>query len=365
MNLQLEGNKLVYHLDRLHDWYAGKEIFPLYLEIGPSRTCNQRCVHCYVGHLGFDGVSLEEELSLKLIDDSAKVGVKGIQLAGCGEPLFNKTLPKAVQKAHDYKIAVALTTNGVLFNQRLVEQTLHAFTWVRYSVLGYNRETYGQLHRVNPKQFDVLLKNMSDAIEYRKKHKLGANLGVAMYVFHENALGVLEFAKLMKEIGMDYVQVKSAGSSFPDNDYFGKEMYNREGLATVHADHFKEAERLSNENFAVKVRWDQFEFSDKSSAGIEALDLLEGCLSLDFQCVIDSDGKVYTCNGHWGKEEYCYGDLHKNSFIEIWQSERKKSITRDLARKVNYDECYYPCRHYSSNKFLWDLTHPPLHVNLI
>ena len=88
-------------------------------------------------------------------------------------------------------------------------------------------------------------------------------------------------------------------------------------------------------------------------------------MSLAFQCAIDSDGKVYTCNGHWQDKDFCYGDLHDNSFIDIWYSERKKSIVEKVACKVNYGECYFPCRHYASNVQLWDLTHPPDHAGLI
>jgi len=120
--------KLYQHLDRLQDWYSGKDIHPLYLEIGPARTCNQRCIHCYIDHLGFEGVMLEEEIFLKLIDDIGKIGVKGIQFAGCGEPLMNQSLPKAIEMAYERKISVALTTNGILYKKSLIEKTLGAIT---------------------------------------------------------------------------------------------------------------------------------------------------------------------------------------------------------------------------------------------
>ena len=60
--IELSGTKIMYHLDRVNAWNNNEDIAPLYLEIGPSRNCNQRCVHCYIGHFGFDGVNLEEEL---------------------------------------------------------------------------------------------------------------------------------------------------------------------------------------------------------------------------------------------------------------------------------------------------------------
>ena len=46
-------------------------------------------------------------------------------------------------------------------------------------------------------------------------------------------------------------------------------------------------------------------------------------------------------------------------------NERKKKIVERLKQEVDYKDCYCICRNYSANKFLWDLTHPPQHVNLI
>jgi len=353
MKLQLGGNKLIYHLDRLQDWHSGKDIYPLYLEIGPARTCNQRCIHCYIDHLGFEGVMLEEEIFLKLIDDIGKIGVKGIQFAGCGEPLMNQSLPKAIEMAYERKISVALTTNGILYKKNLIEKTLGAITWVRYSILGGSPETYSLLHRVNMKQFNILLKNISDAVEIRRMHKYKATVGIAMFLFRENACEIVEFAKRMKDIGVDYLVVKCPGYD-PRNEYKPER-----GLESIYINELKEIENLSDGGFKAHVRLDQFKGESKRP------ELPQGCLSLDFMGAVDSDGKVYSCNGHWRDDRYCYGDLHKSSFIEIWNSERKKKIVERLKQEVDYKDCYCICRNYSANKFLWDLTHPPQHVNLI
>jgi sulfatase maturation enzyme AslB (radical SAM superfamily) len=296
---------------------------------------------------------LEEDIFLRLIDDASKAGVKGIQFAGCGEPLMNKSLPKAIIQAHQKNISVALTTNGVLYGKDLVEKTLGGITWVRYSILGGSPKTYAQLHQVDQRQFNILLKNIEDAGDLRKKHAFSATLGIAMYLFRENAHEIVAFAKRMRDIGMDYFVVKCPG-------YDSRNTYKPErGLEEVYADELKEVEKLNNNKFKAVVRWDQFAGETK---GVE---LPAGCLSVDFMATIDADGRVYCCNGHWRNDQYCYGDLHENSFIEIWNSQRRKSIAKRVKERADHKACYCVCRNCSANRFLWELTHPPEHVNLI
>jgi len=353
MKLQLEGNKLIYHLDRLNQWKKGKAIYPLYLEIGPSRVCNQRCIHCYVDHLGFQNTILEEDILLKLIDDAGKMDVKGIQFSGCGEPLLNKALPKAIQRAHKKKISVALTTNGVLYTKDLVKKSLEGITWIRYSVLGCSPETYAKLHKVGPSQFDVLMMNIEDALAIRKKNGYKATIGIAMFLFKENVHEVTGFARKMKAMGVDYFAVKCPGYD-PRNKYKPER-----GLEKDYEGTLKEIESLGSDKFKAVVRWDQFRGESRGC------DLPAGCLSVDFMAVVDSDGNVYCCNGHWGNAEYCYGNLHDKSVIKIWNSKRRKAIAKKVKEKADHSACYCICRNYSVNKFLWDLQHPPEHVNLI
>jgi radical SAM protein with 4Fe4S-binding SPASM domain len=383
-NLQLEGTKILYHKDRVNAWFNGEDIAPLYLEIGPSRVCNQRCVHCYIGHFGFDGTNLEEDIFIKLIEDSAKIGVKGIQYAGCGESLTNKSLTKAVSLGKKLGIQQALTTNGVLYIKKKIEETLENITWVRYSVLGFNEKDYGKLHRCNPKQYQVFRNNLYEAALFKSKNNLDTTLGLVMYVFEDNVSSIYQFVKNIKDVGLDYVQIKCAAGNYHNNEnYFGDAMNRRSELLTKFKDELAMSEKLSDDNFKCIVRWEQFNYGSIESKGIEAFDLPGGCMSLAFQCAIDSDGKVYTCNGHWQDQDFCYGDLHEKSFIDIWYSDRRRSINNSCARKINYKECYYPCRHLASNKVLWDLsnepnpiqaaktatevaeTNPPKHINLI
>lgn len=356
MSYQLEGNKLLYHLDRVASWNKGELTYPLYLEVGPSRACNQRCNHCYIMHLGFENVNLEREVFLKLINDASEVGVKGIQLAGCGEPLINKATPDAIRLAHSKGIAIALTTNGMLLSKDVADSVIPYTEWTRVSFLGTDPKSYSFHHKVDEVWFERVLQNLQYAASVKSKD---TTLGMALYVFPENGSNIVEFVKRVRDIGLDYIQIKCSG-------YDHRNTYSPpRGLAEEFADQLKEAECLSTQSFKVQVRWDQFALGEMESKGEIMFELPEGCLSLDFMAVVDSDGSVISCNGHWREEDYTYGNLNENSFKEIWESDRRISITKRMNKHVEHSECYSPCRNYSCNKLLWDLKNPPEHVNLI
>ena len=68
------------------------------------------------------------------------------------------------------------------YKKSLIEKTLRAITWVRYSILGGSPETYSLLHRVNMKQFNILLKTIS--------HKLNS---LELSIISEKGLNIILF----------------------------------------------------------------------------------------------------------------------------------------------------------------------------
>ena len=42
-------NKLFSHMDRMHDWWQGKNIYPITMELSPSSVCNHYCTWCMHG----------------------------------------------------------------------------------------------------------------------------------------------------------------------------------------------------------------------------------------------------------------------------------------------------------------------------
>jgi AdoMet-dependent heme synthase len=85
--------------------------------IEPTRRCNLRCAHCYVGAERFSSDAGAGELDtaawLALLDDVAAAGCLELCCTG-GEPLLRPDFPALYERARRAGIAVTLFTNGTL-----------------------------------------------------------------------------------------------------------------------------------------------------------------------------------------------------------------------------------------------------------
>lgn len=88
------------------------------------------------------------------------------------------------------------------------------------------------------------------------------------------------------------------------------------------------------------------------------------CLGLPFWMYIDSYGDVYPCSTFLGQKEYCMGNICHQSLSQIWNGKQREKIMRKLGR-MDARKCRELCRLDEINIYLWNLKHPPPHINFI
>ena len=205
---RIEGHKLHFHVGRVCDWLEGESIYPLYVEISPSGSCNHRCVYCALDFMEYQPQFLDEEVLRSRLKEMGRLGVKSIMYAGEGEPLLHRHIDHIILDTKKAGIDVALTTNGVLFDRKLCEATLPALSWLKVSITAGHRKTYAQLHRSHPEDFDRVIQNMSFAARFKRRKDLKCALGMQIILLPENDREIASLARKAKEIGMDYLVVK-------------------------------------------------------------------------------------------------------------------------------------------------------------
>lgn len=349
--LSIDGTKLMFHMDRISQWTQGENIFPLHLDIAPSGACNHRCIFCVADYKQERDKILDIQVLKRLLRDAAKYGVKSILFAGDGEPLLNKDLPDAVKEGFSQGLSLALNTNGVLFKDNKAKSILPYLEWIRFSVNASKKENYARIHRADERDFNTVLANISNASELKRKNDLKVTLGVQQILVQENINDVYELALKVKEVGADYFIVKRFAQN-NSNDYKVKEKIYQNCI-----DDFKRAEELSDERFQVIIRWKNFHDNGERA--------YQRCLGLPFLAYVLADGGIYTCCNFYGNSAFCYGNLYKNTFYEIWTSKIKKLISSRIEKQLNVHKCMSFCRHHNINKLLWDLKNPPMHLNFI
>lgn len=362
---RIDSHKLMYHPDRIaqwraagDDWEKAKSVYPIYVEIAPAGACNHRCTFCAVDYIGYKVRNLDKDILIKRVAEMAERGVKSIMYAGEGEPLLHKHIGEIIVQTQKAGIDVSLTTNAVALNEKLIREVLHAVTWIKASVNAGSRETYAAVHQTKADDFDRVFRNLAKAAEVKRANRYPCTIGVQMVLLPENEHEAVDLAARAKGIGADYAVIKpysqhlmspiTMAKGYKDFDY-SRVFPMEQALQALETDAFKVI-------FRRRTMEKLFE-GDRHYSVCQATPF--------FWAYVMASGDVYGCSAYLEDPRFCYGNLHERSFTEIWEGEARKRSFYHVRQELNISECRQNCRMDEVNRYLWDLQHPPAHVNFI
>ncbi len=355
----MEGHKLYWHLDRVNDWLNGKRIVPIHIDVGLSKGCNIRCEYCYgVTQGNFYrkgmGVYFPGEPLLRYVKEAGEVGVRSMGFIGEAEPLLNPYIYEATVEAKRAGIDTALGTNGILLDTgQQGEEILEHLTWIRFNISAASDEAYRRIH--GSREFLKAVEKIKFCVETKRRRKLSVTVGLQMVLTPSDVNQVVPLAKLGRELGVDYFVVKQC------SDTVGGKLgvYHRLGEYDDFSNILKEAECESYKDYNVIIKWEKI-----TNKGLRNYDQ---CLGAPFLLYSSGDGKLYPCGMFFDykQNEYLMGDLVKQSFKEIVESDRYREVVEKVKKIDVHKECYSNCRTHCINGFLWRLKHPPMHVNFV
>lgn len=352
-SLKIDSHKLMYHVDRVGQWLKDKSICPIYVEIGPSGSCNHRCIFCAFDYVGYKKVFLDTKVLKRRLLEMAKGGVKSILYSGEGEPLLHKDMADIILHTKRVGIDAALATNGVLLDKNISQKCLSALTWVKVSLNAGTKQTHAKIHCCNKGDFDRIIQNLKDAVRIKKKRKLACTIGVQMLFLPENCNEVAVLASILKKIGVDYLVVKPFSQHPMSRHKLSKSFH--------YKDYFRLEEKLnkySNKNFKVVFRLHTMEKIEGSRA-------YKHCFGIPFWAHIDATGNVWACSARLGNPNYLFGNIYSKSFKAICNSKRRRDIINRISTKLDTSVCRKACRLDEINSYLWELKHLVPHVNFI
>ncbi|MDC1175723.1 radical SAM protein [Bacteriovoracaceae bacterium] len=351
IKLQLDGNKMLKHLDHVTKWNNGELIYPIYIAFSPSSLCNHTCNFCVYHYKKFEPIYFPKDRYFSLVDEWKKLGVKSIFFAGDGEPLLNKGAIEMIAYTRNSGIDISMNTNGIQMTPEKSETLVKSLDWIRISVNG-GRNSYSKVHGTREKDFDRVIDNIVKLVE--KKRELGSEIviGVQCVLLEENKDDIEDLCKLLKKIGVDYFSVKPF-LKHPGTE-FNSEIKNKNLII----ENLLKLERYSDDNFSFLLRENNFKSENFSRP-------YKKCLSGRFMIEIDARGGVYSCGPYIGEKRHCYGNVLNQSFDEMWKSERCQKVMDYIQNSLDVSKCMPYCRPDSVNSFLWELKNPPQHVNYI
>ena len=344
----------MYHVKRVNDWIDEKLIYPIYIEISPSRACNHRCTFCGLDFMEYKPKFLNTKLLMERLSEMGNLGIKSIMYAGEGEPLLHKDIIDIILSTKNAGIDVALTTNGVFLDKEIVDKTISSISWIKVSIDAGTKETYSKIHKTKSNDFKRVLDNLQYAVKVRNDNNYKTTIGAQLLLLVENHLEITLLAQKLKNIGVDYLLIKPYSQHLLSNNTSHKNIKYNNFL------HLSDTlKKFNNDKFNLIFRANSMESHDEETR------IYEKCLALPFWSYIDSEGKVWGCSCYLNNEKFYYGNINDESFKSIWNGEKRSISLKFVNTELNTSQCRINCRMDKINNYLWNLKYPIEHVNFI
>lgn len=346
---QFSSDKILKHLDRVCDWVEGKNPPPITVELDMTNVCNHLCPECVAGY--FQEVSrdsLAREKAESIVRQLGQAGARGLIFTGGGDPLCNKHTLAMVALAKEVGMDVGLITNGTLLTKHAAKVLLDNCVWVRVSLDAATPEVFKKTHGLGPALFDKIVKNIGALAKMKKETGSGCTVGVGYLTNDDTKDEMYEAAVLCRDLGVDYIQFRPMqihrGGQF---DYHWTDV-----TKTI-----KKCMKLANPGFDVLFSKHKYDMMKTKDYGRN----YKVCYGHQFATTICADGKMYICCHLRGYEKYCIGDLNKQTFQEVWDSEKR----REVYKSIDFKDCIPLCRDNTFNQVLWNIKQKKEHVNFL
>ena len=336
MNPYVE-DKVLQHPKRVAQWLNTGDCYPVVVEIDLTNKCNLKCPWC-VGGRSDTKADLDPERAVKLFDELAVAGVRGIIFSGGGDPTCATNYVQTVEAAAA-RFPVGFITNGVAITEDDAPRLVRATQFLRVSLDAWDAESYRYTHGVG--RFGQALRNMWRLASARA-HREDCNVCAGFLVDATTVDGMVKAAEICRNAGVDFVQFRPYYHALGNALLFGKTM-----------DNYQRARELASTTFQVYMSEQKYHVL-ASHDGVP--DRPYGvCHGHRFASVVGADGNVYLCCHMRGKPEFSFGSIYQNSFKEIWTGAQRQEAIKNIV----LDKCPPLCRCDSMNRTLWQKKHEP------
>lgn len=153
-----------------------KKLYPPFpkknLLIEVTNACNSNCIFCANNKMQRKRKFINEELVIKVLNESFELGTREVGFYTTGESLLNKDIAKYIKIAKELGFNyVYLTTNAILLNEQKIEEIIDAgIDSIKLSINGINNSDYKFIHGLDA--YERVMNNLKNLYNYRKLKNL-------------------------------------------------------------------------------------------------------------------------------------------------------------------------------------------------
>jgi len=315
---------------------------PVSVAICPTPACVRECTFCSNQKRNKENINRRLTITpskfIGLIGALVKLEVKGVSVAGGGEPLVYKgPIAKNLFLKDNPPFKIGIHTNGVLLKKILNERIFKNgnIAYINVSVVAHTSKLYTKVCNASGKQFFSIERNILDAIELKNYTGSSIEIGVKILLCRENSFFAFEIFNYFKNIGVDNILIRCVGNFEPGQDV---------ELLPEQINYLKDVFRnnlcMNDDQIAAVTGFNPDILPIPSRCWIYALQYTAG---------VDPDGETYLCSP-WSHKEYSIGNINQSNLRDIWGSDRHKLVAATLNKNLRSGKCSpLLCRHYYSN----------------
>lgn len=337
----LNAKKVVYPMAKyLSSYLEGKEDYaPWSVEIHPTAKCNHRCIHCSYQERNESRVEMPKEMFHNLIESLIRMKVHGVYFSGGGEPCTFKGLPEGIRTLKQNGVETALVTNGTLFERMGLMEVADCINYIAFSVPSCTEQMYEKITGRNLMESVLSL----PAKIKERWGEVAPILGARVVVTNLIAEEVPHILATLKERNFDYALFKIV------RDYEDRGL----GVSEELTKKLKDEVQKLKENGKLDPRFTNLDrifayrkpYKPDGICHINRMGLL---------AAVTPEGDVYPNISEIGHEEFKAGNLHDNSFDEIWNGKVHRRVKDVSDKQWQAGECKN-CRAISYNLRIQDM----------
>lgn len=303
-------------IDYIKSKYENK---PFFVFVSLTNTCNANCVFCDVR----TNKKLLNDINVyNLIDELAELGTKYIHFTGGGEPFTDKNILDYMEYASNKGINIVFISNGYMLDEsKIISLSRCNIKIVFLSIDSFQSSIHNTLRRT-----EGLYERATSSINLLKKYIPTTKININHVLNKDNIDDFENFINLKDKYNFDFINpilIKDCPELTPTDNQIQRFNENKSHYITLMKE--KNIKLLSGS-------LDIFEKNiDKRGNRIQNEDMR--CAFANFCAFVDCPtGLVYPCDCsiHRDRKIYCIGDLHNNSFKEIWQSDNRNELIKKL-----------------------------------
>ena len=306
----LDGTKIGWYLDRVQARDRGERIAPITIDMALTRACNASCSFCYAQLQENDRAVITADHMTAFLDDSARMGVKGISLVSDGESTISPAFEHTLTYGASLGLSMAVGTNAYAFKPDRSDRVLEALTYIRVNFSAGRRDSYSRIMGLPGEAYDRVVANVRYMVRLEHKLALRTTIGLQMVLMPDMADEIIPFAVLGRDLGVDYAVIKHCS----DDEYghLGIDYGKYAALTPL----LEEAEAMSTNDYKVVVKWTKLRDGNHRS--------YQRCYGPPFLIQMSGSGLVAPCgmlfNARYAK--FHVGNSTEDRWWDIWQSDR-------------------------------------------